>query len=872
MGHPSSPSNAGGGSVTRVSIPLVGMTCAACASRIQRRLERGVGVRQAVVNYGTERAAVEYDPFVTSAAALVEEVRGAGYDARVDEIVLAIDGLEWAASSAGVERALERLAGVVRVGVNQATGLARVWVLRGAVSESDLVAAVERAGYGLAAPVGAMDPVELERTTRLRDYRVLRSKFVVAAIVGVIAMVLSMPLMAGTGGGAHAAMDLFERLMMPVSNALAAVLPWLWDIPAGVLRWTLLVLTIPVLFWSGRQFFRGAYSGLLHGSADMNTLIALGTGAAWTFSAVATVVPGLFERAGLVPDVYFEAVAMILALILLGKMLESRAKARTGAAVRALAGLRPKTARIERDGAEQDVRVEDVAPEDVVLVRPGERLPVDGIVLDGRSAVDESMLTGEPVPVEKGPGDEVVGGTINGSGAFRFRATRVGHETVLAQIVSMVEEAQATRPPIQRLADRIAAVFVPIVLVIALLAFGVWYAVGPAPSLVNALVAFVTVLIIACPCAMGLATPTAVMVGTGTAAARGILFASGESLEVTGDVGTIVLDKTGTITQGRPAVVELKPLGTSDDVRLLRSAASLESVSEHPLAGAIVRAAEARGITLARPAEFDSRGGLGVEGIVDGRHVIVGNHALLERRFAASATPRDGNAVSDSTAAALAAAAGIGDAMAEKGWTAVYVALDDEIAGVIAIADPVKATSAEAVRRLREAGADVVMLTGDDERTAHAVARQVGITRVVAGVLPAAKAAEVKRLRAATGRRIAMVGDGINDAPALAEADVGMAIGTGTDVAIEASDVTLVSGDPLGIVTAIQVSRRTMRVIRQNLFWAFLYNVLGIPIAAGVLYPVAGILLSPVIASAAMALSSVSVVSNSLRLRRQLAS
>jgi Cu+-exporting ATPase len=516
-----------------------------------------------------------------------------------------------------------------------------------------------------------------------------------------------------------------------------------------------------------------------------------------------------------------------------------------------LAALQPKTARVEVDGEAKEVPVESLGVGDVVLLRPGERVPVDGVVESGRSAVDESLLTGEPVPVEKGAGDEVVGGTINGSGAFRFRATRVGRDTALAQIARLVQEAQSTKPSIQRVADRIAGVFVPIVVVLALVAFVAWLTFGPSPAFVFALVSFVTVLIIACPCAMGLATPTAVMAGTGAAAERGILFRGGESLEVAKSVGVVVLDKTGTVTEGRPRVVEV--VG-GDDVgganALLSLAASLEHVSEHPLGAAIVAAAGERGIGREPVDDFDSTPGLGVTGTVAGRRVAIGNRALLE---AASIEPGRFETV----AAKLAA----------QGRTPVYVAVDGETRGLIAVADPVKPTSRRAIERLKRMGLEVVMLTGDDARTAAAVAREVGIERVIADVLPAGKADEVERLKRETGRTVAMVGDGVNDAPALARADVGIAIGTGADVALEASDVTLVGGDLEGVATAIRISRGTVRVIRQNLFWAFIYNVVGIPIAAGVLYPAFGVLLSPVFASAAMAFSSVSVVSNSLRLR-----
>ncbi len=841
---------AGRRGAARIQIPLVGMTCAACASRIQRKLQKGAGVDEAAVNFGTERAVVTYDPSLSNATTLVGLVRAAGYDARTVTAILPIAGLEWAATASPVERALLRLPGVLHAGVSLTTGQARVEYLPDSTTPAELQQAVEHAGYELASPIDAGDPVELEKQARAREYRMLRARFIVAAVAGVLAMLLSTPLMAAHAESAGPA-DLFDRLMMPFASLMIRAVPGLGLVPPAALRWVLLLLTTPVLFWSGRQFFRGAYSGLLHGTADMNTLIALGTGAAWAYSAVVTVIPGLFARSGLSVDVYFEAVPVILALVLLGKMLESGARARTGDAIRALMGLQPKTAKVLREGSEVDVEVAALAPDDVIAVHPGERIPVDGVVTAGRSAVDESMLTGEPLPVEKGVGDEVVGGSVNGSGAFRFRATRVGRDTALAQIVRMVQEAQSTRAPIQRLADRIAGVFVPVVVSVAIVAFVLWYVFGPPPAYLYALVSFVTVLIIACPCAMGLATPTAVMVATGAAARRGVLFRGGASLESAGRVGTVILDKTGTLTEGRPTVVETDTANGFDADDMLLLAASLERASEHPLAAAVVNAAAQRGLPLFEASEFESYGGRGVEGSVAGRRVIVGNLALLEAR---------GIRTQGAEAAATA--------MAGRGRTAVLVAIDETVAGVLGVSDAVRPGSRAAVQRLRALGAEVVMVTGDAERTANAVAKEVGIERVIAGVLPAEKARIVRQLRSESGRRVAMVGDGINDAPALAEADVGMAIGTGTDVALEASDVTLVGGDPAGIAHAIEFSRRTLRVIRQNLFWAFAYNIIGIPIAAGVLYPAFGLLLSPVFASAAMALSSVSVVSNSLRLSR----
>jgi Cu+-exporting ATPase len=567
------------------------------------------------------------------------------------------------------------------------------------------------------------------------------------------------------------------------------------------------------------------------------------------YSFVATVAPGFFLVRGIRPDVYYEAVVFIIALILMGNALEARAKRQTSAALRALADLRPPSARVLREGEERDVPVEEVRHGDVVVIRPGERIPVDGELLSGASAVDESMLTGESLPVEKGVGDAVIGGTINRTGSFRYRATTLGEESVLARIVRLMRDAQGSRAPIQRLADRISAVFVPVVISIAIATFVAWFILSPEAPAVRAFAAAVAVLIIACPCAMGLAVPTAVMVATGKGAAHGILIKGGEALQRAQEITTVVLDKTGTVTEGRPAVTDLVVAGGMDEARLLSLVASLERASEHPLAGAIVEHARSRGVPLLDVEGFEARTGRGATGVVDGAAVAVGS-ARLMREWEVSTEPLRARA----------------DELAGRGRTPMYVAVDGALAGLVAVADPIRATSREAVARLERMGLTVVMLTGDDRRTAEAVAREAGVDRVVAEVLPEGKVEEVRRLQAG-GAVVAMVGDGINDAPALAQADVGIAIGTGTDIAAEAGDVVLMRGDLGGVATAIELSRRTMRTMKQNLFWAFVYNVVGIPIAAGVLYPVLGLLLSPILASAAMAFSSVSVVTNSLRLR-----
>jgi len=722
-----------------------------------------------------------------------------------------VTGMTCAACSGRVQRSLERTPGVGAATVNLMTGEATVAFDPGAVQPEQLVSVIRQVGYGAELPSVSRDAeqaFEAQEQDRSAEIRTLRQKLWVALVPAVILMIMGHP---------HGA--------------------------AG--RWIGLALTLPVVGWSGRHFYARAWAGLRHGGADMSTLIALGTGAAFTFSVFMTVAAGWVAARGVAPQVYYEAVAAIIALVLLGNLLEAGAKGRTSSAVRRLIGLRPETARVIRGDHEFEVPIAGVRVGDEVVVRPGERVPVDGVVLRGSSTVDESMLTGEPAPVAKEAGAEVVGATINRHGALYVRATRVGRDTVLARIIALVRGAQGSKAPIQHLADRISAVFVPVVIAIALVTFGLWYGFGPEPRYLHALVSAVTVLIIACPCAMGLATPTAVMVATGRGADLGVLIKGGDALQRAAEIDTVVLDKTGTITQGRPAVVHL---ALSDDG--LHALASLEQLSEHPLADAIVDAARSRGLSLADPEAFAVRPGEGVVGQVAGRSVVAGNRALMAER---------GIDVARLEPAAVG--------LADQGATPVFVAMDNHAVGLVGIADPVKATSAEAIGRLRALGIQVVMLTGDDRRTAGSVARSVGIDDVVAEVLPDRKLDEVKRLQA-EGRVVAMVGDGLNDAPALAQSDVGIALGTGTDVAMETGSITLMRGDLLAVPRAIHLARRTMRVIRQNLFWAFVYNVIGIPIAAGALFPSLGLLLTPALAAGAMAVSSVSVVTNSLRLRK----
>jgi len=646
--------------------------------------------------------------------------------------------------------------------------------------------------------------------------------------------------------------DLTRRIV--VAAVLTA--PVLFAVMAGGLvdvgilanHWVQLALITPVMLYSAWPIHRTGWLSVAHRSAEMNSLITIGTTAAFAYSLVATVAPGVLPQG--LRDVYFEAVGVVITLILLGRLIEARAKAGTGEAIRKLIGLQARTARIVRDGVEADIPVEEVVAGDIVAVRPGEKVPVDGEVVSGRSSVDESMVTGESIPVTKRPGDTVIGATVNGTGAFQFRATKVGSDTMLAQIVRLVQQAQGSRAPIQRLADMVASYFVPAVIFIAVATFAAWFVLGPQPAFATALVSAVTVLIIACPCALGLATPLSVMVGTGKGAEQGILIRTAEALETAHRLDAVVLDKTGTITLGKPALTDVAPAGGFGERDLLMLAASAERPSEHPLAGAVVAGARSRELVLSEPDGFESVTGRGIRATVQGRSVLVGSPALLGEGGVATAELDE-----------------VAEQLSAGGRTPLMVAIDGRAAGVLGVADTLKPDSAGAVATLRGLGLQVAMITGDNRRTAAAIARQAGVERVLAEVLPDRKASEVRRLQA-EGLRVAMVGDGINDAPALAQADVGMAIGTGTDVAIEASDVTLISGALTGVVTAIRLSRATMRNIRENLFFAFAYNVVGIPIAAGVLYPFFGLRLSPMIAAAAMALSSLSVVSNANRLRR----
>ena len=735
-----------------------------------------------------------------------------------NSISFPVTGMTCAACQARVQRALSVEPGVIEATVNLLTRSAAVRYDPGAVSPQDLIAAVRATGYDAELPAVEESPLSADTAgeeTEVREARALAVKATVSVLAGALAMLFSMLLMGN-----------------PIIN------------------YVLLALTTGILIWAGRDIYRRAWRAVRHRSADMNTLVALGTGSAFIYSLVATVAPSLFARNGIAPDVYYEAVIFIIGLVLAGRAIEARARRKTSDSLRKLVTLLPPTARVERGSAWIDKPLSQVASGEIVVVRPGERIPVDGTIIDGASEVDESMLTGEPLPVAKTIGGKVVGGTLNTTGAFRYRATSVGADSVLARIVKLMRDAQSSRAPIQRLADRVSAVFVPVVVSIAIVTFLTWYFLADTAALPRAIAAAVSVLIIACPCAMGLAVPTAVMVATGRGAELGLLIKGGEILQRAGDVDTVVLDKTGTVTEGTPSVGRVIAIGSMNENLALAAAASLERHSEHPVAAAIVRAAGERGVHFEPVSDFQSHTGSGVTGSVAGHKVAVGN-AQLMRELKLDVTDAAGESES---------------ARSIPGASELFVAVDSRLAAIIVVTDAIRPTSREAVERLERMGIDVLLLTGDRKSTAEQVAKAAGIERVVAEVLPQDKVKEVRALQM-KGRVVAMVGDGINDAPALAQSDVGVSMPKGTDIAIEASDIALMRSDLRGVPTAISLSRQTMVTMKQNLFWAFVYNVIGIPIAAGVLYPVTGLMLSPIIASAAMALSSVSVVTNSLRLR-----
>jgi Cu+-exporting ATPase len=806
-----------------LSLPIEGMTCASCVGRVEKVLAGLPNVTAANVNLATERAEITFRGPADPAGA-ARAIENAGYSVPEDTTELAIEGMTCASCVGRVEKALKAAPGVLEASVNLATEKATIRHLAGVVTPAVLEEVVRNVGYE-ARRVGDEPVADREREGRQREYRALTRSLGLAALLTLPVFALEM--------GSHLIPGVHEWVMGTIGHRESWYLQF--------------VLTTLVLFGPGLRFFRKGIPALMRLAPDMNSLVALGTAAAYGYSVVATFASSVLP-AGTV-NVYYEAAAVIVTLILLGRTLEAKAKGRTSEAIKRLMGLQAKTARVVRNGETVEVPLDQVRAGDFVQVRPGEKVPVDGEVSEGSSFVDESMITGEPVPVQKAAGAAVVGGTINKTGSFTFRATKVGADTVLAQIIRMVEQAQGSKLPIQALVDKVTMWFVPAVMAAAALTFLVWLIFGPEPAMSFALVNAVAVLIIACPCAMGLATPTSIMVGTGRGAELGVLLRKGEALQSLKEVKVVALDKTGTLTKGRPELTDLIVAPGFSDEEVLTLVAAVETRSEHPIAEAIVEAAKARGLSLAPVDGFDAVPGYGVSAVVQGRRIEVGADRYMQRL---------GYPVADFAAAA----ARLGD----EGKSPLYAAVDGRLAAIIAVADPIKPSTPQAIAALHALGLKVAMITGDNRRTAEAIARQVGIDQVVAEVLPDGKVEVVKRLREG-GRQVAFVGDGINDAPALAEADVGLAIGTGTDIAIESADVVLMSGDLRGVANAIALSKATIRNIKQNLFWAFAYNVLLIPVAAGILYPIDGTLLSPVVAAGAMALSSVFVLGNALRLR-----
>jgi Cu+-exporting ATPase len=811
------------GSVHKLEFGVSGMSCASCVSRIEKGLSKVQGVADAKVNFAAEKAAIVYDSSRVAPSELVQAVRDLGYEAKTHKVILPVQGMSCASCVNHVQKALNQVSGVIDASVNFASEKATVVYSSGQTSAEDLATAIASAGY-MVLEIDEEQFVDNEKAVREAEFKRLKRKFYMGVVLVAPLFIL-----------VH-----WDKL------GLTGILPL-----SGQTNYLLqLLLQTPVQFWVGLQFYKGALAAAKHKTSDMNTLIAVGTSAAYLYSVLATFFPGLFAAEGLAPKVYFDTAGAIIVLILLGRLLEARAKGQTSEAIRKLIGLQAKTATIVVNGEENEIPVEQVLIGDTVIVKPGEKIPVDGVLLEGHSAVDESMVTGESIPVEKTVGDEVVGATLNKTGTFKFKATKVGKDTMLAQIIKMVEKAQGSKPPIARLVDIIASYFVPAVISAAVITFGIWYFFGPAPALTYAVLNFVAVMIIACPCALGLATPTSIMVGTGKGAEHGVLIRGGEALETAHKLNAIVLDKTGTITRGEPVVTDIVTAAEYQINEILLLAASAEKGSEHPLGEAIVKKAKEYELKLDNPVGFNVIPGHGIEAFISDKKLLLGNTKLMQ----------DKNID-------LSGMEQKAEALAVEGKTPMWVATDGEIAGIIAVADTIKENSRTAVAALHHLKLEVIMLTGDNQRTADAIAGQIGVDRALAEVLPEVKASEVKKLQD-EGKKVAMVGDGINDAPALAQADVGIAIGTGTDVAMESADITLISGDLTGVVTAIALSKATIRNIKQNLFWAFAYNTILIPVAAGVLFPFFGILLNPIFAAAAMGLSSVTVVTNALRLRR----
>jgi Cu+-exporting ATPase len=803
--------------MSKIEIPIVGMTCASCVLKVQNNLQKLPGVKNAIVNLVTEKAMIEIAPDTElNLKDVIKSVRAIGYDVAIQKISIPVEGLA-SASASIVESSISKLNGIVNVNINPATENITVEFVPTIISVENIKSEIEK--FGFKVPHLAEEDVELyEEIIKKREYEDLKKRFIFSSILTSLIL-----------------LDMLSHFFHHFGDRT-------------VVNYILFLLTTPVMFYGGGKFFRSFLAGIRHLSADMNTLIAIGTGSAYLYSVVATFIPSVFTSIGRTPDVYYETSAVIITLILLGRLLEARARAQTTTAIKKLSSLQPKTATLVKDGEEITVQVKDIKPGDIVLVKPGERIPVDGIIIEGFASVDESVITGESMPVEKKPGDSVIGSTLNKAGSFKFRVTNVGKDTVFSKIIQLVKDSLASKPPIQKLADKVASVFVPIVISIATLSFIIWYLLGY--GFTFALMNFIATLIVACPCALGLATPTAIVVAAGKLAEMGILIKNGNALEIANKINLVVFDKTGTITYGKPEVTDIIKLGNLTEDEILRLSASVERNSEHPLAEAIVRYARVRNLKLYEPKNFFSVPGQGVLADVDSSEVAVGNLTFM------SNLGIDAKKFENTI-----------DILSNEGKTPVFIAVDKRIVGIIAIADTIKHDAKETILNLKKLGIDVAILTGDNYKTARAIANKIGVDKVFAEVLPEQKSEKIDELKK-SGYIVAMVGDGINDAPALAKADVAIAIGSGTEVASATADIILLKDDIKGVLQLIKISSKTYKIIKQNLFWAFFYNIILVPIAAGVLYPFTGLLLKPVFASLSMSFSSILVVTNSLRIKK----
>ncbi len=803
--------------LSKIEIPIVGMTCASCVLKVQNNLQKLPGVKNAIVNLVTEKATIEIAPDVElNLKDVIKSVRAIGYDVAIQKITIPVEGLS-SASASIIESSISKLNGVVNVNINPATENITLEFVPTIISIENIKSEIEK--FGFKVPHLAEEDVELyEEIIKKREYEDLKKRFIFSSVLTLLIL-----------------LDMLSHLFYHIDDRT-------------IINYVLFLLTTPVMFYGGGKFFRSFFAGIRHLSADMNTLIAIGTGSAYLYSVVATFTPSIFTSIGRTPDVYYETAAVIITLILFGRLLEAKARAQTTTAIKKLSSLQPKTATLIKDGGEITVQVKDIKPGDIVLVKPGERIPVDGVIIEGYASVDESVITGESMPVEKKPGDIVIGSTLNKAGSFKFKVTNVGKDTVFSKIIQLVKDSLSSKPPIQKLADKVAFVFVPIVITIATLSFTVWYLLGY--GFTFALMNFIATLIVACPCALGLATPTAIVVAAGKSAEMGILIKNGIALEIANKINLVVFDKTGTITYGKPEVTDIIKLGNLTEDEILRLSASVERNSEHPLAEAIVRYARVRNLKLYEPRNFFSVPGQGVLAEVDSHEVAVGNLTFM------SNLGTDAKKFEN-----------IIDILSNEGKTPVFVAVDKKIIGIIAIADTIKYDAKETILNLKKLGIDVAILTGDNYKTARAIANKIGVDKVFAEVLPEQKSEKIEELKK-SGYVVAMVGDGINDAPALAKADVGIAIGSGTEVASATADIILLKDDIKGVLQMIKISSKTYKIIKQNLFWAFFYNIILIPIAAGVLYPFTGLLLKPVFASLSMSFSSIFVVTNSLRIKK----